>query len=144
MERKWKLKELDRSFDLQFWQAQRRAARFAATWDLIVTAWRMQGKDVRELRLQRIRSKLFNENQVEYLVVGGYAVIKPSFCRRPVFVGEPAPSRPWPVRMLRLPPPRRSWSAWRTGNTSVLPSNGGRKVSTPSGEGGGSVVVCAR
>jgi hypothetical protein len=53
MERKGKLEELDRSFDLQFWQAQSDAARFAATWDLIVTAWRMQGKDVRELRLQR-------------------------------------------------------------------------------------------
>ena len=53
MERKGKLEDLDRSFDLQFWQAQNDAARFTAAWDLIVLAHRIQEKDVRELRLQR-------------------------------------------------------------------------------------------
>ena len=53
MERKGKLEDLDRSFDLQFWQAQSDAARFAAAWDLVVTAHRLQGKDPSELRLQR-------------------------------------------------------------------------------------------
>jgi len=53
MERRGKFEDLDRSFDLQFWQAQSDTARFAAAWDLVVTAYRVQGKDVRELRLQR-------------------------------------------------------------------------------------------
>ena len=53
MERKGKLEDLDRSFDLEFWQAQTNTARFEATWDLVVTAQRLKGKDVRQLRLQR-------------------------------------------------------------------------------------------
>ena len=35
MERKGKLEEMDRSFDLKFWQAQDDAARFAAFVDLL-------------------------------------------------------------------------------------------------------------
>ncbi len=53
MERKGKFGELDRSFDLQFGQAQSPEARFAATWELIVHASRVKGIDVRQLRLQR-------------------------------------------------------------------------------------------
>jgi len=53
VERFGKLEDLDRSFDLTFWQAQPEAARFAAAWELVVLAWRMKGKDVGELRLQR-------------------------------------------------------------------------------------------
>jgi hypothetical protein len=53
MERHGKLEDLDRSFDLQFWQAQSDTARFAAAWELVVTAYRVQGKDVSQLRLQR-------------------------------------------------------------------------------------------
>jgi len=53
MERKGKLEDLDRSFDLQFWQAQTDTARFAAAWELVITAHKMKGKDVRQLRLQR-------------------------------------------------------------------------------------------
>jgi hypothetical protein len=53
VERKGRLEELDRSFDLQFWQAQTAEARFAATWELIVHASRVKGIDVRQLRLQR-------------------------------------------------------------------------------------------
>jgi hypothetical protein len=52
-ERKGKLEDLDRSFDLQFWQAQTDTARFAAAWELVITAHKMKGKDVRQLRLQR-------------------------------------------------------------------------------------------
>ncbi len=48
-----KLAELDRSFDLAFWQAQSPQARFDATWELIVHAWKAKGGDVRQLRLQR-------------------------------------------------------------------------------------------
>jgi hypothetical protein len=53
IERRGKLKDLDRSFDLQFWQSQSPQARFLAAWELIVHASELQGKDVRQLRLQR-------------------------------------------------------------------------------------------
>jgi hypothetical protein len=51
--RKGKLQDLDRSFDLEFWQAQSPAARFDAAWELIVHASKLKGQDVRQLRLQR-------------------------------------------------------------------------------------------
>jgi len=53
MERRGKIEELDRSFDLQFWQAQKPEARFAASWELIVHANRVKGNHVRQLRLHR-------------------------------------------------------------------------------------------
>jgi hypothetical protein len=53
MERYGKLAELDRSFDIQFWQAQTPKARMDAAWELIVHAHRIKGIDVRKLRLQR-------------------------------------------------------------------------------------------
>lgn len=53
MERKGKIEDLDRSFDLQFWQAQTDTARFAAAWELVVTACQMKGQDVSQLRLQK-------------------------------------------------------------------------------------------
>ncbi len=40
MERKGKLEDLDRSFDLTFWQAQDDTARCAAAWELVVLAHR--------------------------------------------------------------------------------------------------------
>lgn len=52
-ERKGKIEDLDRSFDLEFWQSRTPAERFSATWELIVHAWKVQGGDVRELKLQR-------------------------------------------------------------------------------------------
>jgi hypothetical protein len=52
-ERKGKLQDLDRSFDLKFWQAQTAQARFDATWELIVHAAKVKGQDVHQLRLQR-------------------------------------------------------------------------------------------
>ena len=53
MERKGKLEDLDRSFDLQFWQAQTDTARFDAAWELVVMACKLKGQDVSQLRLQR-------------------------------------------------------------------------------------------
>ena len=53
IERRGKLEDLDRSFDLKFWQSQTPQARFSATWELIVHTSELQGKDVRQLRLQR-------------------------------------------------------------------------------------------
>lgn len=52
-ERKGKLTDLDRSFDLKFWQAQPANERFKAAWELVIHAWRVKGNDVRQLRLQR-------------------------------------------------------------------------------------------
>ncbi len=52
-ERKGKLEDLDRSFDIEFWQAQPPKARFDATWELIVHAEKVKGRDVHQLKLQR-------------------------------------------------------------------------------------------
>ena len=53
VERRGKITELDRSFDLKFWQAQTPKARFSAAWELIIHASRVKGQDVRQLRLHR-------------------------------------------------------------------------------------------
>ena len=53
VERKGKLGDLDRSFDLAFWQAQTPEARFRAAWDLVVHYAKVNKLDVRQLRLQR-------------------------------------------------------------------------------------------
>ena len=52
-ERRGKLSELDRSFDLAFWQSQPPAARFASAWELVTHYANVKGLDVRQLRLQR-------------------------------------------------------------------------------------------
>lgn len=53
VERTGKIEDLDRSFDLQFWQSQPDSARFTAAWELVVHAFLIKGKDVSQLRLQR-------------------------------------------------------------------------------------------
>ena len=53
MERRGKLQDMDRSFDLRFWQAQSPKARFDAIWEMIVHYMKVKGQDVRQLRLQR-------------------------------------------------------------------------------------------
>lgn len=53
IEKKGRIEELDRSFDLRFWQSQPPKARFDATWELIVHYMKVKGHDVRQLRLQR-------------------------------------------------------------------------------------------
>jgi hypothetical protein len=53
MMRRGRIQDLDRSFDLEFWQNQEPQTRFAAAWELIIHAWRAKGRDVRQLRLQR-------------------------------------------------------------------------------------------
>ena len=53
VERRGKLKDMDRSFDLKFWQAQPAKARFDASWELVVHYMKVKGRDVRQLRLQR-------------------------------------------------------------------------------------------
>lgn len=58
MERKGRMEDLDRSFDIKFWQAQDSSARFSAAWELVLFAHKIKGKDVNELRLQRHIEKL--------------------------------------------------------------------------------------
>ncbi len=53
MVRRGRLKDMDRSFDLNFWQAQPPKARFDAVWEMIVHYAKVKGLDVRQLRLQR-------------------------------------------------------------------------------------------
>jgi hypothetical protein len=53
MERTGKIENLDRSFDLKFWQAQSDSDRLAAGWELVRQSYLVKGKDVSELRLQR-------------------------------------------------------------------------------------------
>jgi hypothetical protein len=53
VERRGRIQDLDRSFDLAFWQAQTSQERMQAAWELVVHAWRVKGNDVRQLRLQR-------------------------------------------------------------------------------------------
>jgi hypothetical protein len=53
MERKGKIEDLDRSFDIEFWQTQDSGKRFSAAWELVVLAPQVKGKDVSELGLQR-------------------------------------------------------------------------------------------
>ncbi len=53
MERKVRLDQMDRSFDVEYWQRLGPEAIFEAAWDLVVHAWKMKGRDPDELRLQR-------------------------------------------------------------------------------------------
>ena len=53
MERLGRIGDMDRSFDLAFWQAQDTTARFRAAWELVVHYNRRQGRSDDELRLQR-------------------------------------------------------------------------------------------
>lgn len=53
MERFGKLKDMDRSFDIEFWQRQGDAAIFRAAWEMVELYHRDRGLDPDELRLQR-------------------------------------------------------------------------------------------
>jgi predicted nucleotidyltransferase len=64
----------DRNFDIEFWQEQGDEAIFRAAWDMVVMA--EEFKYGREPRLQRTVTRAFNEKKAEYLIVGGYAVMK--------------------------------------------------------------------
>ncbi len=53
MERFGKLKDMDRSFDIAYWQRQGDAAIFRAAWEMVEFYYRDRGLDLNELRLQR-------------------------------------------------------------------------------------------
>jgi hypothetical protein len=63
----------DRSFDIEFWQEQGDEAIFAAAWEMVELAEEINHG--RKPTLQRT-AQLLNEFEVEYLIVGGYAVMK--------------------------------------------------------------------
>ncbi|HMT07850.1 MAG TPA: hypothetical protein PKA82_07585 [Pyrinomonadaceae bacterium] len=48
-----RVEDLDRSFDIEFWQRQDSDARFTAAWELVVFAHERKGGNKAELRLQR-------------------------------------------------------------------------------------------
>src|SRR5271165_3986613 len=53
MERFGSIRDMDRSFDIEYWQRQGDAAIFRAAWELVETYWRDRGLDPDELRIQR-------------------------------------------------------------------------------------------
>jgi len=48
-----RLEDLDRTFDLKYWQGQSAAARAMAAWELALHAAKSEGLDVCQLRFQR-------------------------------------------------------------------------------------------
>ena len=62
----------DRAFDIEFWQEQGDEAIFAAAWEMLEIAEEVQRIKPRLQKLLR----LLNELEVEYLIVGGFAVMK--------------------------------------------------------------------
>lgn len=48
-----RIKDSDRSFDIEYWQRQDSEARFEAAWELVVFAHQRKGGEASELRLQR-------------------------------------------------------------------------------------------
>jgi hypothetical protein len=53
MERFGSIRNMDRSFDVAYWQRQGDAAIYRAAWELVELHQRDQGKDPDELRIQR-------------------------------------------------------------------------------------------
>ena len=65
VERRGRLEDHDRSFDLSFWQAQTQEARFSAAWELIFHAYQIKGIDVRQSRLQRSAEKYGQQKDLD-------------------------------------------------------------------------------
>ncbi|MFN7937846.1 MAG: hypothetical protein U0R19_31240 [Bryobacteraceae bacterium] len=53
MERKGRIEDMDRSFDVEYWQRQGSTAIFAAAWQMVVDAHLWKGGSESELELQR-------------------------------------------------------------------------------------------
>ena len=58
MSRVGKVTEMDRSFDIVYWQNQPASARFAAVWEMTVFHHKLRKGDPDELRLDRSAEKL--------------------------------------------------------------------------------------
>ena len=48
-----RLEDAERFPDLQYWQSQSDAAKFAAAWEMVLEAHALKGEDLSESRLQR-------------------------------------------------------------------------------------------
>jgi hypothetical protein len=48
-----RVEEMNRSFDIEYWQRQGDAAIYRAAWELVEAYWRDRGMNPDELRLQR-------------------------------------------------------------------------------------------
>jgi hypothetical protein len=66
----------DRQFDVDFWQLQGDRAIFEAAWEMVEFAEAFKGTDVQLRPDYKDFLRLLNKNGVEYLIVGGYAVMK--------------------------------------------------------------------
>jgi len=66
----------DRQFDVDFWQEQGDVAIFSAAWELVELAEGFKGVNVNLRPDFKDLFRSFNKNQVTYLIVGGYAVMK--------------------------------------------------------------------
>jgi predicted nucleotidyltransferase len=66
----------DRSFDIAFWQEQGDEAIFAAAWEMVELAEEISHGRKPTLQRTATTLKLLNEFEVEYLIVGGFAVMK--------------------------------------------------------------------
>ena len=53
MERKGRIEDLDRSFDVDYWRRLGPEAIFSAAWEMVIQAWKLKGRSADELRLQR-------------------------------------------------------------------------------------------
>lgn len=53
MERKGRLRDMDRSFDVAYWQRQGSTAIFAAAWQMVVDAHLAKGGSESDLELER-------------------------------------------------------------------------------------------
>lgn len=58
MSRLGKVTEMDRSFDIEYWQSQPPAARFAAIWEITLFHHTLRKGDPDELRLDRSAEQL--------------------------------------------------------------------------------------
>ena len=66
----------DRQFDVDFWQQQGGEAIFEAAWEMVGLAEEFRGSNVELKPDFKDLLRLFNQHQVRYLIVGGYAVMK--------------------------------------------------------------------
>ena len=66
----------DRQFDVDFWQQQGDTAIFEAAWEMVEIAGAFKGANVELKPDFKDFLRLLNQQQVKYLIVGGYAVMK--------------------------------------------------------------------
>jgi|ERR1017187_6812731 hypothetical protein len=66
----------DRQFDVDFWQQQGDEVIFEAAWEMVGLAEEFKGSNLELKPDFKDLLRLFNHHQVQYLIVGGYAVMK--------------------------------------------------------------------